>query len=61
MVATIIEPIQAEGGDNHISSYFANGLRKLTKELGIFMIVDEVQTGVAATGKFWAHEHWDLE
>ena len=25
------------------------------------MIVDEVQTGVAATGKFWAHEHWDLE
>ena len=42
VVATIIEPIQAEGGDNHISSYFANGLRKLTKELGIFMIVDEV-------------------
>lgn len=25
------------------------------------MIVDEVQTGVGATGKFWAHEHWDLE
>jgi 4-aminobutyrate aminotransferase/(S)-3-amino-2-methylpropionate transaminase len=24
------------------------------------MIVDEVQTGVGATGKFWAHEHWDL-
>ena len=25
------------------------------------MIIDEVHTGVAATGKFWAHEHWDLE
>ena len=24
------------------------------------MIVDEVQTGMATTGKFWAHEHWDL-
>jgi len=24
------------------------------------MIVDEVQTGVGATGKYWAHEHWDL-
>ena len=42
VVAAIIEPIQAEGGDNYISSYFAQGLRDLTKELGIFMIVDEV-------------------
>lgn len=42
VAATIIEPVQSEGGDNYISGYFANGLRKLTKELGIFMIVDEV-------------------
>ena len=42
IVCAIIEPIQAEGGDNHISGYFGNGLRKLTKELGIYMIVDEV-------------------
>ena len=42
VVATIIEPIQAEGGDNYISPYFANKLRKMTKELGIYMIVDEV-------------------
>ena len=56
VVATIIEPIQSEGGDNYISSYFANKLRKMTKEMGIFMIVDEVQTGVCATGSFWCHE-----
>ncbi len=29
--------------------------------MGIYMIIDEVHTGVAATGKFWAHEWWDLE
>lgn len=50
----------AEGGDNHLSSEFAHGLQALTKELGIYLIVDEVQTGVAQTGKFWAHEHWNL-
>ena len=33
----------------------------MTKELGIFMIVDEVHTGVAATGRYWGHEYWDLE
>ena len=42
IAAAIIEPVQSEGGDNHISGYFGNGLRKLTKELGIFMIIDEV-------------------
>lgn len=42
IAAAIIEPVQSEGGDNHLSAYFGNGVRKLTKELGIFMIVDEV-------------------
>ena len=36
-------------------------MRDLTKELDIYMIVDEVQTGVGITGKFWAHEHWQLD
>jgi len=52
----IIEPVMSEGGDRHISSNFANGLRKLTNDMGICMIVDEVQTGCAVTGTFWAHE-----
>lgn len=58
--AVVIEPIQSEGGDNHASPAFFHGLRKLTRKHHILLIVDEVQTGLGATGKFWAHEHWDL-
>lgn len=60
VAAIIVEPIQSEGGDNHASPEFFQGLRKITKKHNVLMIVDEVQTGVAATGKFWAHEHWNL-
>ncbi|KAI1501051.1 aminotransferase class-III-domain-containing protein [Biscogniauxia marginata] len=58
--AVVVEPIQSEGGDNHASPAFFRGLRALTKKHGVLLIVDEVQTGVGATGKFWAHDHWDL-
>ena len=61
VVAIVIEPIQSEGGDNHASSAYFQGLREITKKHGVLMIVDEVQTGVGATGKFWAHEHWRLQ
>lgn len=60
VAAVVIEPVQAEGGDNHASPAFFRGLRELTKRKGVLMIVDEVQTGVGATGKLWAHEHWNL-
>ena len=56
--AIVVEPIQSEGGDNHASPSFFHGLRELTRKHEILMIVDEVQTGVGSTGKFWAHEHW---
>lgn len=59
--AVMVEPIQSEGGDNHASPTFFNGLRALTRKHNILFIVDEVQTGIGATGKFWAHEHWNLE
>ena len=60
VAAVVIEPIQSEGGDNHASASFFQGLREITKKHNILLIVDEVQTGVGATGKFWAHEHWNL-
>lgn len=60
IAAIIVEPVQSEGGDNHASGSFFQGLRDLTLKYEILMIVDEVQTGVGATGKFWAHEHWNL-
>ena len=58
--ALIVEPIQAEGGDNHCSPSFFRKLRKLCHDHDIIFIVDEVQTGCCATGKFWAHQHWNL-
>lgn len=58
--AVVVEPIQSEGGDNHASPAFFRGLREVTAKHDVLLIVDEVQTGVGATGKFWAHEHWDL-
>ncbi|KAF9346995.1 4-aminobutyrate transaminase [Mortierella sp. AD094] len=60
IAALIVEPIQSEGGDNHASPRFFQGLRDLTKKHDILMIVDEVQTGVGPTGRFWAHEAWNL-
>jgi len=61
IVGLVVEPIQGEGGDNYATPYFFQQLRKITKESGVALIVDEVQTGVGATGKFWAHEHWGLD
>jgi len=58
--AVIIEPVQSEGGDNHASPEFFRGLRAVTKKHKVLFIVDEVQTGLGATGKMWAHEHWNL-
>ncbi|GMF02379.1 unnamed protein product [Ambrosiozyma monospora] len=45
IAAAIIEPVQSEGGDNHASPFFFQGIRKLTEKYGILMIIDEVQTG----------------
>jgi len=60
VVAVIVEPIQAEGGDNHASPAFFRGLREITKKHDVAFIVDEVQTGGGPTGTFWAHEQWNL-
>jgi 4-aminobutyrate aminotransferase/(S)-3-amino-2-methylpropionate transaminase len=60
VAAVVMEPIQAEGGDNHASGAFALGLRRLCTKHGASFIVDEVQTGGGASGLMWAHEHWQL-
>jgi len=56
----IVEPIQAEGGDNIASPYFFQTLQEIIHAVNGAFIVDEVQTGGGSTGKYWAHEHWDL-
>jgi len=56
--AIIVEPIQSEGGDNHLREEFLIQLRTLADENEAFLIYDEVQTGVGLTGKFWCHQHY---
>jgi 4-aminobutyrate aminotransferase len=56
----IVEPIQGEGGYNVASQKLMKGLREITKESGIPFIVDEVQSGMGRTGKWWAYEHYDV-
>ncbi|MDD8018251.1 MAG: L-lysine 6-transaminase [Bacteroidota bacterium] len=58
IAAIIIEPIQAEGGDNHFRKEFLQELRTICDESEILLIFDEVQTGVGLTGKMWAHEYF---
>jgi L-lysine 6-transaminase len=60
IAAIIIEPIQAEGGDNHFRPGFLQALERIADESECFFIVDEVQTGIGLTGKMWAHEHFGL-
>ncbi len=57
VAALIIEPIQGEGGDNHFRPEFFQFLREITEDNDIIFILDEIQTGVGPTGKFWAYQH----
>lgn len=54
----IIEPIQAEGGDNYFRKEFFEQLRNIADENEILLMFDEVQTGFGLTGKFWASEYY---
>jgi L-lysine 6-transaminase len=56
IAAIILEPIQAEGGDNHFRPEFLRALRQLADENEALLIFDEVQTGVGMTGTFWAFQ-----
>lgn len=60
IAAVIIEPVQSEGGDNHASAAFFQGIRAITKKHDVLMIIDEVQTGGGGSGKMWLHEHYDV-
>jgi L-lysine 6-transaminase len=54
----IIEPIQAEGGDNFFRKEFFVKLREIADKNEILLMFDEVQTGFGLTGKFWASEYY---
>ena len=56
----LVEPIQGEGGIREASSEFIEGLRALADEHGLLLLFDEVQCGVARTGKLYAYEHYGV-
>ena len=58
--AVLIEMIQGEGGVKPLPEDYARGLVALCAERGVLLMIDEIQTGVGRTGKFWAHQHLGL-
>jgi len=61
IAGVLVEPIQGEGGYVIPPPGFFPALRKLCDRHKILLIVDEVQSGVGRTGKWWAIEHSDVE
>jgi acetylornithine/N-succinyldiaminopimelate aminotransferase len=60
-VAVMLEPIQGEAGVWPATDQFLQELRSLTKEHGLLLIVDEIQTGMGRTGKLFHYEHAGIE
>jgi acetylornithine/N-succinyldiaminopimelate aminotransferase len=59
--AVMLEPIQGEAGVWGADDRFLRDLRRLTRDAGVLLIVDEVQTGMGRTGSLWAHQHAGIE
>lgn len=59
--AVLLEPIQGEGGVHIADNEFMRGLRKLCDEKNALLIVDEVQTGMGRTGKWFGYQHSGIE
>lgn len=59
--AFIVEPVLGEGGYVPANEPFLSGLRERADRYGIVLILDEVQTGVGRTGRFWGHDHFTAD
>ena len=59
--AIMLELVQGESGVQPADKDFVKALADFCKETGIYLIVDEVQTGLGRTGKLYAYEHYDIE
>lgn len=60
-VAVMLEPIQGEAGVFPATSEFLHGLARLTREQGLLLIFDEVQTGMGRTGTLFGYQHSGVE
>jgi len=57
----LVEPVQGEGGIRPASPEFMTGLRRICDENDLLLVLDEVQCGVARTGRLYAHEHYGID
>jgi len=57
IVAILLEPVQGEGGVHIPDSDYLNQVRALCDEHHLLMMLDEIQTGIGRTGKFFAYQH----
>ena len=58
--AVMLEPIQGEAGVYPAGDDYLRALSALTKEHGLLLIADEIQTGIGRTGRFFGYEHADI-
>jgi 4-aminobutyrate aminotransferase len=59
--AMLIEPVLGEGGYVVPPPGFLKGLREICDEHGMLLIIDEIQSGFGRTGRWFAHEHFDVQ
>jgi len=60
VVAILVEPIQGEGGIRTPDAAYLQQLRQICNEQSWLLMLDEVQTGIGRTGKWFAHQHADI-
>jgi predicted acetylornithine/succinylornithine family transaminase len=61
VAAVLLEPVQGEGGVNPATAAYFQGVRRLCDERGVLFMVDEVQTGLARTGRWFGFQHLGVE
>jgi len=60
VAAVLLEPVQGEGGVIPATKEYFQGVRQLCDERGLLLIVDEIQTGLGRTGKWFGFEHFGV-
>ncbi len=60
VAAVLLEPVQGEGGVNPATDEYFAGVRRLCDERGALMMVDEVQTGLGRTGRWFGFQHFGV-
>jgi predicted acetylornithine/succinylornithine family transaminase len=61
VAAVLLEPVQGEGGVNPATAAYFQGVRRLCDERGVLLMVDEVQTGLGRTGRWFGFQHLGVE